>query len=586
MGSTAQALDDKPAIAVLPFAHLDVDPAYPHLGEAIAEEVITTLSRVPQLRVIARASSFQYRASAPDLQTIGDQLGVRYVLQGSIRSAGGRVRVTAHLGDVATGDEIWSDRYDRDLDDVFAVEDEISAEIAVTLDVKLGFGEQVRAWRRGVTSLAAYEHFANYMEEYLRFNRHANVRARGEAMAAVELEPAFAMAYVALASTYATEAHFRWSADRDESLRLARKAVESALEAEPGYAEANALLGRVHMLAGDYDAAIVTTGKALEDLPSSAISHHLQAMNLFYAGRFAEAAAADRQLFLLSPLADTQMDNARVYLAAAYCHMGRFADALVELDEVLSRRPRWQTAHAHRVVALAGVGHPEAAREEAIRILQINPRFSTSWFATINPYRNAEDLDRILDALLGAGLPELPGESDLDIDESSSEALFPSGRALASVLFTDIVSSTQLAVELGDRRWRKTLDAHDEASRVAVKANHGRVIKSTGDGVLAVFERPGDAIRCAQVLLAGSGKLGFSLRAGIHTGELEVRQDDVGGIAVHIAARVSAKADANQILLTRTVKDLVAGSGFDLNSAGLTELRGLPDQQELFSVRG
>lgn len=308
-------------------------------------------------------------------------------------------------------------------------------------------------------------------------------------------------------------------------------------------------------------------------------------MNLLFAGRFEEAVEADRQVFLLWPLADVQSDNARVFLAAAYCQLGRFGEALEELDAVVATRPEWLAARTLRVVAYDGLGRPTDAREEARRILRIKPRFSVSWWATLNRYRNESDLDRILDPLRKAGLPEQPGEADLSMEPLDEEQPAPVDRALRTVLFTDIVSSTELASELGDRRWRNMIDAHDEMAHRTVEAHHGRIVKSTGDGIFAVFENPGDAIRCAEALVVNCVDLGFKLRAGIHIGEIEIRGDDLAGIAVHIAARVAARAEADEVLLTRTVKDLVAGGDFEFASQGVTELRGVPGEHELFAVQ-
>ena len=163
----------------------------------------------------------------------------------------------------------------------------------------------------------------------------------------------------------------------------------------------------------------------------------------------------------------------------------------------------------------------------------------------------------------------------------------PAGQArrlLATVLFTDIVGSTQRAQAAGDRRWRELLDAHDEAARRLVGEEDGRLVKSTGDGVLAVFDRPGRAIRCALALREELRGLEVEIRAGLHTGELDLRDDDVGGIAVHIAARIMAAAGPGEILVSRTVRDLVAGSGFALEDRGTHALKGLSDPWQLFAT--
>jgi class 3 adenylate cyclase len=157
-------------------------------------------------------------------------------------------------------------------------------------------------------------------------------------------------------------------------------------------------------------------------------------------------------------------------------------------------------------------------------------------------------------------------------------------RILATVLFTDIVDSTRMATELGDQRWREVLERHQRVVRDALGRFHGREVKSTGDGFLATFDGPARAIRCAQAILESSEPLGIRIRVGAHTGECEVMGDDIGGIAVHIAARVSALARPGEVLVSRTVKDLVAGSGIEFSDRGEHTLKGIADAWHLHAV--
>jgi class 3 adenylate cyclase len=157
-------------------------------------------------------------------------------------------------------------------------------------------------------------------------------------------------------------------------------------------------------------------------------------------------------------------------------------------------------------------------------------------------------------------------------------------RMLATVLFTDIVDSTRTAAELGDQRWRDVLEGHQRGVRSALSSFDGREVKSTGDGFLATFDGPGRAIRCARTILGSSDPPGILVRAGLHTGECEVMGDDIGGIAVHIAARVSAHAGPGEVLVSRTVKDLVAGSGIQFSDRGTHTLKGVPDTWQLYAV--
>jgi class 3 adenylate cyclase len=197
----------------------------------------------------------------------------------------------------------------------------------------------------------------------------------------------------------------------------------------------------------------------------------------------------------------------------------------------------------------------------------------------------------------GARYVELPGEHILwldgdavldEVEEFLTGARGPQAfdRALATVLFTDIVDSTKHAQSLGDRRWHTLLDRHDELARLLVDRHRGRLVKTTGDGLLASFDGPARAVRCARSLLEAVADLGVELRAGVHTGEVELRDDDVGGLAVHIAARVEAKAEPGEVLVSRTVKDLVVGSGLTFTDRGTHALKGVADEWQLFAVAG
>ncbi|HEX5267242.1 MAG TPA: adenylate/guanylate cyclase domain-containing protein [Acidimicrobiales bacterium] len=216
---------------------------------------------------------------------------------------------------------------------------------------------------------------------------------------------------------------------------------------------------------------------------------------------------------------------------------------------------------------LVPVAHSRCLVEgiDGARLAELPGDFHVSW--------REEDIEPVLDAFeeFVVGHP---------VDASSG----PTDRVLATVLFTDIVGSTEQAVALGDRRWRELLDRHDDLARLRIGEYGGRLVKTTGDGVLATFDGPARAIRCATALRDGSAPLGLAIRAGIHTGEVEMRQSDVGGVAVHIGARVSALAGPGEILVSRTVKDLVVGSGLGFCDKGSHQLKGLPEEWQIYAV--
>jgi class 3 adenylate cyclase len=202
----------------------------------------------------------------------------------------------------------------------------------------------------------------------------------------------------------------------------------------------------------------------------------------------------------------------------------------------------------------------------------------------------------------GARLVELPGDGHLSLlheerDDGFDEVEeFLTGRraggpidvdrVLATILFTDIVASTERAAAMGDRRWRTLLDAHDTAVRREIARARGRELKTTGDGFLAAFDGPARAIRCAQAVAAAARSLGIEVRAGLHTGECEVRGGDLSGLAVHIGARTAALAQPGEVLLTGTVRDLVVGSGLEFEERGEHDLRGVPGRWRVYAARG
>ena len=216
---------------------------------------------------------------------------------------------------------------------------------------------------------------------------------------------------------------------------------------------------------------------------------------------------------------------------------------------------------------------------------------------TDDPYMPIPHAHHLAEAIQGAKLVEVPGkdmmfflgDQDVILDEVQTFLTGVRGvpdhdRVLATVLFTDIVSSTEQAAQFGDRRWREILDQHDRLATEHVERFRGRLVKSTGDGLLATFDGPARAIRCADALATGLRTFGLQIRTGVHTGEVELRGEDIGGIAVNLASRVMAKADAGEVLVSSTVKDLVIGSGIEFAERGAHKLKGVPGEWALFAV--
>lgn len=573
-------------IALLPFETSGLEGDLERLGDAIPEAMARVLTGVPFFEVASLTSSFAFRTDVGDLSRIGEALSVRYVVQGAIRAHRGRGRLSVRLGDCFTGREVWSETTTRDLDDPFAVEDEVSVEFALGLEARLVGVITLRDFA-GVSDLDLYREFNQGIEAYVRFRRGTNRLARTHLSRALEIKPDSPQVLAYLAYTYATDAHFGWSADREASLRLAAETADRALQLDPKSPDALIVRGHVHMLAGDYEAAISVTDEGVKLDPTFGVGLHIQAMNMLYAGRYREAAALERHALDIAPF-DALTDNSRAILATALVHIGRHGDAIAVADACLIRNPNWLVARVARAAALSSIGHEDAARDEAVRILGINERFSLEWWESVNPYRTREDfVQQIIAPLRSIGLPDRSGESSLEpVQFPEPDGDVFTGRWLVTVLLSDVVNSTGIAGDLGDRAWSLKLDEHNRRAARAVQSHDGRIVKMTGDGVLAIFDGPSKALGAAQEMRAAVAELGLEIRSGVHTGEIEVGVDDVSGLGVHIAARVSSLARAGEVLVTATVKDLVFGAGLSFSPQGRSELRGIPGTWELFSLDG
>jgi len=265
------SLPESPSIAVLPFTNMSGDPEQEFFSDGITEDIITTLSKIPTLLVIARNSTFTYKGAAIDVKQVSREQGVRYVLEGSVRKAGSRVRVTAQLIDATTGHHVWAERYDRDLEDIFAVQDEITREVVVALDVRLREGEQARVWSGGTKSVEAWECIRLSQDALNRFKAEDRIEARRLIDRALELDPNYATAWFSLGGYYFHEAEsgtrYENEADQDATLDSAVKCATKAVELDPSLADAYGLLGLCQLSKEDYDLAVPHRKRRSRSLP-------------------------------------------------------------------------------------------------------------------------------------------------------------------------------------------------------------------------------------------------------------------------------------------------------------------------------
>ena len=395
-------LSEEPSIAVLPFINMSGDPEQEYFSEGITEEIITGLSKVPRLIVIARNSTFTYKGKAAKVQEVGHELGVRYVLEGSVRRAGDRVRITAQLVDAATGHHLWAEQYDREMKDIFALQDEITIKILTAMRVKLTEGEQARREeRRGPQNLDSYLKLLEGSGYLQSFNIESNILARRMAEEAIALSPESPVGYFLLASTHMMDYWLGSTKSPQESIEKAIELAQKSLALDDTLARPHGLLSHLYSTKREHEKAIAEGERAVALDPGGADVHAWYAMSLTYACKPEEAIALFQKAIRLNPFGPTwyflQFGN-------ALRMTGRFNEALWAFKKALQVSPDNIMAHTALAATYSMMGRKNEARAEAEEVLRLNPKFSLDYFAKISVYKEQSVIDNIIDALRKAGL--------------------------------------------------------------------------------------------------------------------------------------------------------------------------------------
>jgi adenylate cyclase len=394
-------LPDKPSIAVLPFVNMSEDPKQEFFSDGITEEIITALSKIPQVFVIARTSTFNYKGKPVKVKQVSEELGVRYVLEGSVRKGADKIRITAQLIDATTGHHLWAERYDRDLKDIFALQDEITLKIISALQVKLTVGEMARMTAKGTKNLEAYLRLMQASEAWGRFTKEGNALARKLAEEAIALDPNYAMAYLRLSATHLMDLMYGTTESPEKSLRRAEECVQKALLLDDSSPEAHAFLGRIYLTKRQYEKAIAEGEQALALGPNSDFLQAALAFSLYHAGRFEEAMALYQKAIRLNPIPPAWYLSS---LGSCYRELGRYEEAITEYKKGLHRAPDSSLGHLALAANYSLMGREKEARASAEEGLRINPKFSLEHFAKESLFKNQSDLDRLIMALRKAGL--------------------------------------------------------------------------------------------------------------------------------------------------------------------------------------
>jgi TolB-like protein/tetratricopeptide (TPR) repeat protein len=402
----ALPLPDKPSIAVLPFQNMSGDPEQEYFADGIVEETITALSRFRNLFVIARNSSFTYKGRAVDVKQVGRELGVRYVLEGSVRKAANRVRITGQLIEAATGTHLWADRFDGTLEDIFDLQDQVTTKVVGAIAPTLEQAEIERAKRKPTGSYDAYDYFLRGVASVHLLTNESIGEALRLLSKAVELDPQFASAYGMAAYCYDRRKADGWMmngvAETAEAARLARRA------AELGKNDAVALcFGGIALayVVGDLVDGIAMIDRALVLNPNLAAAWNFSGWARAFFGEPELAIEHLTRAMRLSPL-DPIMFNMHGGTAFAQFLAGHYEEAVVWAERALRERPNYVSAMRILTVGYAFTGRLAEARATLVRLLQLDPRLRMSTLKDLLPLRRSEDLARVADGLRMAGLPE------------------------------------------------------------------------------------------------------------------------------------------------------------------------------------
>ena len=394
-------LPDRPSIAVLPFDNLSEDPKQEYFSDGLTEEIISALSSVPKLFVIARNSTFTYKGKPVKVQKVSEELGVQYVLEGSVRKGGDKIRITAQLIDALNGHHLWAKRYDRNLSDIFAVQDEITKEIITAMQVKLTEGEQARATARGTDNLEAYLKYLQANELVHRINPESNALAKQLAEEAVALDPEYSWAYFVLGRSHMMDVWVRASKSPKESIGKAIELVQKAIALDDTNVNAHGLLAMLYSMTRQYDKSVAQAEKAVALNPNSAIAHFMVGKTLFFAGRSEESIPEYKKAIRLNPIPP---NNHFWSLGLSYAYTGQYEEAIEWCEKAVSRDPNDLLARIMMTVVYSLSGRDEAARTEAAEVLRIQPKFSVKGFEKRLTYKRKEDSEKFLNALRKAGL--------------------------------------------------------------------------------------------------------------------------------------------------------------------------------------
>ena len=410
-------LPEKPSIAVLPFSNMSGEPQQEYIADGITENIITALSKISEMFVIARNSTFTYKGKPAKIKQIAEDLGVQYVLEGSLMKSGKQVRVTAQLIDTTSGHHLWAEQYDRKMTDFFNLMDEITRKIVLSLQVELTEGERAHIWHSATDNFEAWGHTVRGYILFLRNEKDYNVRARELFERAIKLDPKYSTAWTYLAWTHWHDAWLGWSETPEESTKKAIELANKAKNLDDTQAEVHSLFSSIYVHQKQYEKSIAEGEKGIAIGPNNSLCHAYLAWALHNSGRFEEAVEVMKRAMRLSPYYPIwYLSN----LGEALTMAGHYEEAISVNQQLLERSqkekaPFWAVAaHSWLAIGYSMVGRKEEARYHVAEGLKADPYWSLELEQQIYSYKNPADMERQLDALRKVGLPEHPPKKASD----------------------------------------------------------------------------------------------------------------------------------------------------------------------------
>lgn len=401
--SSHRQLPDKPSIGVLPFENMSSDPEQEYFSDGISEDIITDLSKIPNLLVIARNSTFVYKGSHVGLRDIGRELGVRYVLEGSVRKAGERVRITAQLIDTFDDSHVWAERYDGALNDIFSLQDMVTREIVTALELQLHPSDSAVLNDLIAPSVEAYDHVLRARQYFFRFTREANAAAQAEIEYALAIDPEYAEAISLMADCYLQIFNQVWSDNPASELQTAAEWALRAVALDEGLPQGHAALAHVRLWQRRHDEAIEEIDRAMAISPNDARFLWLRAMIRVWSGLLENALTDAKEANRLDPstAAMTQWT-----LGMVQYHAGRHVDAATNLHQSALLNPDFMPVHLWLAANQAHLGNSSEAENAVVALNRLNPTMSIRLTGEIVPLKDAEMLASMADDLRKAGMPE------------------------------------------------------------------------------------------------------------------------------------------------------------------------------------